>query len=758
MVGSSAVAAGPRAGLIRWVGRLGLGRKLAFALTIAAIISGTLTYAALSGSLPVWTDPRSIQVLLYIDLALLLLLAVVVARRLVGVWMERRRGSTGSRLHARLVVLFSLVALAPTLIVSGFSMVFFNLGVQAWFSEPVRTALQGSNVVAEAYLNEHRQAIRGDVLAMARDLSRAAPLLSDSRAQFRQLVRSQSMLRSLTETQVFDGAGRMLAQWNLSFVLDQDPVPYWAVERARSGEVVLLTSKGEDRIRAIVKLENFVDTFLYVGRYVDPLALSFIERMRRAVVQYESLEDKRSSFEVTFAMMFALVALVLLMAAIWVGLSFANGLARPIMALVAAAERVRAGDLGARVEESADNDEIATLGRTFNRMTDQIEAQRDELIEASRQIDARRHFIETVLAGVSAGIIGLDARGWISLSNRSAQNLLGVDLDRRIGERLDQVVPEMGALLARAGRRPERQLEDEVVVTRDGRRATLLVRIAVDRAKGRIQGFVVTFDDVSELLSAQRKAAWADIARRIAHEIKNPLTPIQLSAERLMRKYSREIASDPENFVACTETIIRQVGEIGRMVDEFSSFARMPAPTMRPENLAEICEQAVFLQRTAHPDVTFACRLPDGRLRVICDRHQVERALINLLQNAVESIHGRDSGGAAGLPPGRIEISVVDEKTRVVVEIADNGCGLPAEARERLTEPYVTTRAKGTGLGLAIVKKILEDHGGDLQLGDREGGGARVRLVFPVGRAGGDDRPAAPAEAPATTERALDGA
>jgi two-component system nitrogen regulation sensor histidine kinase NtrY len=378
-------------------------------------------------------------------------------------------------------------------------------------------------------------------------------------------------------------------------------------------------------------------------------------------------------------------------------------------------------------------------------MTDQIQSQQQELIEANRQLDERRRFTETVLTGVTAGVIGLDRDGRIHLPNRSASALLGVDLDGAVGEDLAEVVPAMASLLDEATRRPARVAQAQLQIVAGSSTRTLLARIAAEQDDGGIGGFVVTFDDITELLSAQRKAAWADVARRIAHEIKNPLTPIQLSAERLRRNYLKDIKKDPETFRICTDTIVRHVEDIGRMVDEFSSFARMPTPVLKPEDLTAIVERAVFLERTAHSDIAFAMNFGARPLTMRCDARLVGQAVINIVKNAVEAIEARlvDTGPN---PPGQIAVSIEEEPGRIVVAVADNGKGLPKRGREDLTEPYVTTRTKGTGLGLAIVKKIMEDHQGELLLEDGEAGGARVKLVFII-ESRGAIRAAPPAEA-----------
>ncbi len=726
-------------GVRLWSLRAGLGRKLAFCLAAAAVASGVATVATMTEG---WSagpaDPRTVLILLYLDVILLLMLGAVVARRLVAVWAERRRGLAGSGLHVRLVMLFSLVTVTPAILVAVFAGVFLNLGIESWFSQRVRTALDRSLAVATSYLHEHRQNIRADAFAMANDLNRDAPALMRDGRRFSQVLSAQAALRSLPEALVVDSNGRVLARSELSLSLEFELAPRRAMELADQGKIVVLTPDQIDRVRAVIRLDRFVDAYLLVGRFVDPQILSHIEGVEKATSQYQRLEKSREKFQITFVIIFVVVALLLLLAAVWIGLTLATQLARPISNLISAAERVRKGDLGVRVETPASADEIGTLSRAFNRMTGQLESQQTGLMDANRQLDERRRFMETVLTGVSAGVIGLDVNGRINLTNRSASELLATDLERSIGKNLGEVVPEMADLLKAVMERPDRMQQTEIKLVRERRFHTLLARVAPERLGGDIIGYVVTFDDVTELLSAQRAAAWADVARRIAHEIKNPLTPIQLSAERLKRKYLKEIQTDPETFSVCTDTIVRQVEDMGRMVDEFSSFARMPQPTMKPENLSEICQQTVFLERTRHPEIEFTVELPGGGVRLRCDGRQVAQALTNLLKNAAESIMDREAAGGETLPRGHIRFvltkETADEGTRIIVVIEDNGRGLPEEHRDRLTEPYVTARTRGTGLGLAIVKKIMEDHNGDLVLEDRPEGGARISLVFyPVG-------------------------
>jgi two-component system nitrogen regulation sensor histidine kinase NtrY len=716
---------------VDWARRVGLERKLTIALLVAAFLSGIATYAALTGSFGAPSQDRATLVLLLIDLIVLLLLGTALARRLVALWMERRQGLAGARLHARMVLLFSVVAVTPTIVVAVFTTLFLNLGVNAWFSDEVSTAIKDSQHVAEVYLQEHSQHLGDQALAMVQNLRQQGLMLS--RQDMEDILTAHSRWRDLSEAAIIDGHGQILANANynilLAFDLDLQP---WAFDKARSGQVVVLPSSTGDRVRALAQLDSTSDTFLYIGRLVDATALARLKSASNAARTYQDFEARRSGFQITFALIFVVMALLVLFAAIWFALVSASQLVRPIGQLADAAERVRSGDLSVRVNEGRADDEIGGLSRAFNRMTSQLDSQRSELIDANAQLDERRRFTELVLSGVSAGVIGLDDGGRIELPNRSACELLGVDLAACVGRRLAEVVPQMADLLSTGMSAVVRHAEAQITIEKAGSVRTLLVRVGAERGEGEAERYVVTFDDVTELLGAQRKAAWADVARRIAHEIKNPLTPIQLSAERLKRKYLKQIVDDKETFAVCTDTIVRQVSDIGRMVDEFSAFARMPTPVMMDEDVGALCRQAVFLQQSAHPQTTYHVSLPEGVVMLSCDAALMSRALNNLLQNAADAIEGRLGDNSGGLP-GEIWLTVTRGTGQVTISVEDNGRGLPRTERSRLTEPYVTTRTKGTGLGLAIVKKIMEDHGGDLTLGDRPGGGAAVTLVFKTG-------------------------
>jgi two-component system, NtrC family, nitrogen regulation sensor histidine kinase NtrY len=733
----------------RWAHDVGLYTKLAIALAVAAVGSGVATYAVLTQN-QFAADTRTVLLLFNLNRVLLVLLACVVGLQIIRVWRDRRRGSAGSKLHVRLLMMFAALAAAPAIVVALFSYMSFTLGVDGWFSDKIRTAVTESQAVADAYFEEHRNVIRADILGMLNDIRNEARDGPIPRDKLQQIVTTEAVLRDLPEIVLFTSEGEVMAsiRWTVASAF----LPFWALDKAKAGEVVVFTPGDDDksvtgtlgdRVRGMVAVDSLPGTFLLAGRFVDPKISARRDRVREAVAAYENLEGSRSEIQRGFATTFMLMALLLVLTAMWVGLLISTHMIRPVSALIAAAEKVSAGDLAARVPSDRGSDELGTLSRAFNRMTGQLEAQHRELIDTNRLLDERRHFTETVLAGVSAGVIGLDADGRINLPNRSASTLLSLDLDRLIGITIGQAVPEMAPLFAAARGSPDRYAEGQIDVGRGLQRRTLTVRIVGERFGSDTVGFVLTFDDITELEAAQRKAAWADVARRIAHEIKNPLTPIQLSAERLKRKYLSEITSDPETFRICTETIVRQVGDIGRMVDEFSSFARMPAPVMRPEELSEIVRHTVFLQRNARPEIGFITELPDHPVVLAVDARQVAQALTNLLQNAVDSIQARDVPPDGVLPQGKVIVRLADASRGPEIAVEDNGRGFPVENRERLTEPYVTTRVKGTGLGLAIVKKIMEDHGGRVVLQDSPSGGAVARLMFMAGSihaGGGDER------------------
>ena len=704
---------------------------LALGVGVLAVASCSATYAILSGMTPFAVTGRGLLVLLLINLGLGLALAALIVWRLVLLWAERKSGQAGARLHVRLVTWFSAIAVVPAILVAIFASVTLNLGLDAMFSGQVRGALDNAVNVAQAYAKEQQRGIIGDAYEIANNLERDPTLFDKDKhvriQQFGDRLSSQTKDRGLQASYIVGGDGKILINTKQAFLKDPKPPSVSDLAQARTGSIVEDGDPATSTVTALIQMTALNDAYLEVVRVVDPKVFGYYLRTNAAVSEYNRLNANRIEVQLVFAALYVLVALVILLAAIWSGLWAANRLVQPISGLIGAAERVSEGDLTVQVQVEHADDEIGTLGLAFNRMTGQLGAQRDDLIAANRQIDERRRFTETVLAGVSAGVIGIATDGVLTIVNRAAARLLNSAPEELEGRHYSESVPELAALIRRAIAEPVGRASGEVAVKRSGAARTLSVQVSSEQGA---HGFVATFDDITDLVSAQRTAAWADVARRIAHEIKNPLTPIQLSAERLKRKYMDEISTDPDIFRQCIDTIVRQVGDIGRMVDEFSSFARMPTPVMRRENAQELLLQAVFLQRVGHPEIAFDTDAPREPVHFEGDGRLIAQALTNVLKNAGEGIAARHARGDDA--PGKIQVALEPNGSTLAFRITDNGVGLPPEHRHRLTEPYVTTRAKGTGLGLAIVRKIMEDHGGEITLGDaNEGEGAQVTLTFP---------------------------
>ncbi len=706
---------------------IALGRISTLLIASLALALGIATFAILAGRVKLGIHSVGAIGLSVADFAALLLLIIVLVGRVTRVVLEHRRGAAGAGLHVRLVFLFGGVAAVPAILVAVFATFFFNIGIQAWFNERVQTALDESIQVAQGYLQEHTNDIRLDGLAIANDLSQSGLTFFGNPSGFGSYLVQQTAERGLTQAAIFDPAtGQVVASAGLLAGLGITMPSANVISEARSGQVVVISSPDATLERAVIQLDSTPTLMLLIERPIDPAILDHVQRTEAAAAEYQRLSQNRAKLEISFALVFATVALLVLSAAVLIGLVIANQIARPIGHLMRAAERVRAGDLNVRVPESATRDEVAGLSRAFNRMTGQLAAQRAELMDAYAQLDERRRFTETVLAGVSAGVIGLDRNGRIELPNRAAADLLGTDLLGRIGQPLTVVVPEFSELIAAVMAAPERPATSEVEHGPAMAKRVLLVRIGAEMKAGVANGFIATFDDVTELLSAQRKAAWADVARRIAHEIKNPLTPIQLSAERLKRRFAREITTDIDGFTQCADTIVRHVGDIGRMVDEFSTFARMPTPVMKAESLERIAREALVLQRVAQPQIAWDVQVGRPGIRAICDRRLIGQALTNLLQNAADAV---------AMQPGakHVVLRLDEQGEQASLSVIDDGVGLPKSDRSKLTEPYVTHKPKGTGLGLAIVRKIMEDHAGSLELAEAPGGqGAMVTLVLPA--------------------------
>lgn len=699
------------------------------------------TFLILTNLTPIAPREGVVYVVLLVNLLLIIAMVAVIAVHIAGLWRAWVRKVAGARLHARIVGLFSLIAALPALLLAIAATTTFSRALDNWFNQQTMSIVQNSLNVAHAYLDEHGQVIRTDIVNMAKDLDDAAPAVAGDQRKFRELMLAQAGLRDLPVAYVVDAKGAVKVA-----VLEDERIPYvpppdHLLRAAEAGQIPLLMPRDTFRVAALAKLRNYPDAYLYVARGVDPEVVKHLRRTEAGVQLYESLRQVRGGLKFAHGLMYFMISLTALLAAIWVGLWFAGRFVAPIRRLISAAQHVTRGNLKVELPIRRGEGDLRRLSINFNAMTKELERQRTELVTANAQLTERRRFMEAVLSGVSAGVIGLDRDQRITLANRSAEKLLGREGAELVGRPLGEAVPEFAAFLGAGDAKARPQGQVTLII--GGEERNFSVRVTSEEQGEEDYGSVLTFDDVTELVAAQRTSAWADVARRIAHEIKNPLTPIQLSAERLRRKYGRVIVEDRETFERCTDTIIRQVGDVTRMVDEFSAFARTPKPQMEDHDIREIVRAAVLDRQMTTADVAFETRVGKDPIVVTCDRRLVAQAVSNLVKNAQEALQSW-SENPAREPDwrGRIETVVARRGDHVDIEVIDNGPGLPKHNRNRLLEPYVTTKGnKGTGLGLAIVLKSVEQHGGTLALEDAPPApgrthGALIRISLPLARRG----------------------
>lgn len=725
-----------RARHLTWAGlsRLRRQRRLQNAATLGLVLLGPVLVLAtflVLGPFEQGASSLNLRLVLLADLVYVLLVAALVAQRVIRMVSARRARSAGSRLHLRLTGVFAIMALIPTVSVAIFAVLTINIGLEGWFSDRVRQVVGTSLAAARAYEQEHREDLEEDARALARFLDAAKQrdfLITD--AVIRQLLASgqNQIQRGLREAYVIDGAGEIRSRGERSYLFDYEEPSAAQLDQAVQDGYVLIEDWDNNEFRALLPLDAYVDRFLYVSRDVDGEILSLLDNTQETVRLYQQLESERGRVLFEFGLLYIGFAVILILAAVWLGLWFAERLSRPVGRLTGAAQRVGSGDLDVRVAEEEGDDEIAMLSRYFNQMTSQLKGQREALLENTNQIEQRRRLFDSVLSSVTSGVVGLDREGRVTFVNRSAERLLDWREDQE-NVAISVAVPEFGPLFDQLRDSGGQTLQSEIKVVRSGRQETLLVRMATRRnTEGRREGYVVAFDDVTDLVTAQRMAAWGDVARRIAHEIKNPLTPIQLSAERIRRKFSRYLDEPTaEDLEGLTEVIVRQTGDLRRIVDEFSKFARMPEPEKHQEDLRDLLQGAVLLQQSGQPDVEITADLPKGGMPADLDATMIGQALTNLIKNAGEATETlRDRDAPEGYRPAihvtaftTLEETAEGTAPWAEIHISDNGVGLP-EDRARLFEPYVTTRDKGTGLGLPIVKKIIEEHGGTLRLDDAE--------------------------------------
>jgi len=693
----------------------GRGEARAFGPIVVglALLSAFVTFIVLADLTPISPTHYVVVTLLLANAAAVLLLLGIIVREVWQVVQARRTGRAAARLHVSIVGLFSIIAAAPAIMVAIVASVTLDRGLDRLFSTRTRSAIENSLIVAEAYLRDHAQIARSDIMVMAFDIARTKSVFDQDPEKLRQFLTFQASVRGLAAAIVLDRDLKVIARADVNINQTFALPPRDALDHITDKDPQIVLLPDTNYVAAIIKIPQYSDYYLYLTRLLDPRVVPQLQATRASVTEYASLEARRVGVQVAFALMYTVIALIVLLSAVWIGFNFANRLVAPIRRLIGAANAVSTGNLYVRVPVRQSEGDLAQLGETFNRMTQELRTQRDDIMHARDLIDSRRRFTEAVLAGASAGVIGVDGNGAVSILNRSAEKLIGRTESEALGRPLTEVLPELADIMAEA--QSGARTQDQVTISRNGRERNLSVRITSEQSGESDRGYVVTLDDITELVTAQRTSAWADVARRIAHEIKNPLTPIQLSAERLRRKYGKMIGEDRGVFEQCTDTIIRQVDDIRRMVDEFSHFARMPKPVIASEDVADAVRQTAFLMRVGNSEIEINVEIAEDPMPAQFDRRLISQALTNIVKNATEAI--------AAVPPVDLGKGVIDvyagrDGADVVIDVVDNGIGLPKANRNRLLEPYVTTREKGTGLGLAIVGRIVEEHGGRIELRD----------------------------------------
>lgn len=648
------------------------------------------------------------------DMIYVLVVAALVSRQVVRIIAARRRRSAGSKMHLRLTGVFTLTALIPTVLVAVFAAFTLNFGLEGWFSDRVRLVVNNSLTAAQAYEEEHRKSIESDANLLANYLNsqkRRLQIMTDGQLIV-WLGRGQiQMQRALTEAYVINSSGALIARGDRSYLFDYEQPTEEQIDKALSGEPVIIEDWPNSEFRALVGLSAFADRLLYVTRDVDGEILFLLDDTQETVSLYNQLESERGRLLFEFALIYLGFALIVILAAVWFGMWFAERLSRPVGRLAGAAARVGSGDLDVRVVEEEGDDEIAILGRAFNKMTQQVKGQRDALIAVNTETEKSARLFDSVLSGVTAGVIGLDSNGNIEFMNAAAEHMLGLEADDTFGKNIVDATPEFAELFDKLIGGNRNTSQGEIEVTRANVHENLLVRMATrSSTKGTVEGYVIAFDDVTDLVSAQRMAAWGDVARRIAHEIKNPLTPIQLSAERIRRKFAPLVGDEKEALQQYSDVIIRQTNDLRRIVDEFSKFGRMPEAKKSPAGILDILKSVVLLQDQADPHISVNLEASDDLDSILLDETLISQAFTNLVKNARESVTAKQAASHEGFV-GQVRVIVSSEEDTITIQIQDNGVGFPPQ-RARLFEPYVTHRDSGTGLGLSIVKRLLRNMTG----------------------------------------------
>ena len=668
---------------------------------------------------------------LIISFLLIVIIFFILLKNIFFILNQIKLEKAGQELQKKILLIFSIIALTPTLFISFFSIFIFDAALSGWFNKKISTAISQSVEVANQYLDEHQSGMRGDILELVNLININSEIFSSDKNKFNNFLDKYTRQHNLSEAVIIDSIGNVLAFSEFVFEYTYTEIPPKFYDTANNGKILIVKEDDSNKMRAFIKLPQYIDAYLLITSFVDQRVLNAIKSTSIAVSDYQSIEIKQFDIKISFIVIFLLITLILLFTSLIIGLNIANRLFEPITSLIKGAEEVGGGNLDYKISDEVlskiNINEIKRLVQAFNLMISDLKSNRVDLEHANDQLDKRRKFSESVLSGVYSGVIGLDKNLKINLPNVTATNLLGITIGKDFGKPILDIVPEFTDVINSLLISKKNVVEDKIYIVRDDKVLNLITRFVVQKSDDLILGYVLTFDDVTSLIAAQKMGAWSDIARRIAHEIKNPLTPIRLAAERLMNKLSSNRKIDKKTFEQSLNMITRQVDDIHHLVDEFSSFARMPSPKLKVININKVIVEYINPMMSSFEKVLIEVDDVIENALIMGDEKQIRQACGNLIKNSYENVYSNDIKNA------QISIIFKIENNFAEIYVNDNGTGIEKSIISQIIEPYFTTKVGGSGLGLAITKKIIDDHNGSIFIRPLNGSrGTSILLKFPL--------------------------
>ncbi len=682
-----------------------------FVFLISFLLSLTI-FLSLSGYLSNLEEVENISFLISINFALIILLILLSLKKIFEIFIKKK---IKSNFRVQFTSLFIIISLIPTTLITVFSLIFFDQGIKNWFNERINQVLKGSKEISESYFNEHKKNIKKDILYINNELSSEEIVFFTDRDRLTDFLKYFIEVRDLNEAIIFESSGQLLAKVGNFLVESETAPPLWTFLIADEGDIAIFPNNDQTKVRALLKIQRALPTYLYIGKNVDSNVLSRVESVNETANEYANITDKLDNFQYQFNKLFLAINFLMILFSIWFGLRFSNKILSPIESIIRDSEKMISDNFSSRINVIDGNNEFNFLSRVLNKMLDILKIQKNKLLKAKETINLRRKFTEKIINEISNGIIYLDNNDKVLLINKKTEEFLGSNVKKNFFKINSHLSSETKKFQVSDLKNKEVQIQ--LIIS--GKLKILNIKFSKVYEKRILKGFILTIDDITELVSAQKNAAWSNIARYMAHEIKNPLTPIKISAQRIQSSLKSKTKVNLDFFDSCSNTIIRQVNNIENLVSEFSNFARMPESKLELTKLDNIINTQVNTQKIANKNITFNIKMNPKNINIRCDYNQISRLIMNVLKNSIESIKKKKK---------IIHINVMHKKKMVHIDIEDNGVGFP-NSREKLFEPYITNKVNGTGLGLAICKKITEDHNGGIELLDGDQlGGALVRI------------------------------